>query len=144
MVVPTAAGDIAFPFQHRGGIYQWRVDGCAAEARLQPGAGLALASKGGTAPSPAIRIRVPTSDQQATDGSAIHRSKVSAHLNVLGGDTVAAIMHRRLHAGLDRLKRLVQTTADAPPGIAAATCLNRGPFVAANAPRGPHPALIPI
>ncbi len=65
-------------------------------------------------------------------------SKASAHLNALGGDTVAAILHRRLHAGLDRLKRLVHTTADAPLGIASATHLNRGPFVEANATRVPH------
>jgi hypothetical protein len=137
MVVPMASGDVLFPFKHRGGIYQWRVDGCAAEAKLQPSSGIALRAAADFPPSVATRLKVPTADGQATTG-AIHRSKASAHLNALGGNTVAAVMHRRLHAGLDRLKRLAHTTADAPAGISTATELNRGPFVEANATRVPH------
>ena len=137
MVVPTAGGDVLFPFQHRGGLYQWCVDGCAAESKLQHSTALALAAAADPSPSVATRLQVPTADGQATTG-AIHRSKASAHLDALGGNTVAAILHRRLHAGLDRLKRLASTTADAPAGVATATDLNRGPFVEANATRVPH------
>ncbi len=140
MIVPTSAGTISFPFTHRGGVYQWRVDGCASEAKARRDQGLVLKANAKPPPPPPplpARLRVATADPQATTG-AIHRAKASAHLDALGSNTVAAILHRRLHAGLDRLRKLATTTADAPLGIAAASGLNRGPHVEANAVRASH------
>ncbi len=140
MIVPTSAGTISFPFTHRGGVYQWHVDGCASEAKARRDQGLVLKANAKPPPPPPplpARLRVATADPQATTG-AIHRAKASAHLDALGSNTVAAILHRRLHAGLDRLRKLATTTADAPLGIAAASGLNRGPHVEANAVRASH------
>ena len=49
-------------------------------------------------------------------------------------------MHRRLHAGIERLRRLPACTADAPPSLAKARDVGCGACIAANATRAAHPS----
>ena len=47
-------------------------------------------------------------------------------------------MHRRLHVSLDRMKKLVASTVDAPASLAGATHAHCDDCMTANAKRLPH------
>ena len=47
-------------------------------------------------------------------------------------------MHCRLHVGLERIKKLVSTTVDAPPSLVKAVYAHCDDCVTANAKRLPH------
>lgn len=53
--------------------------------------------------------------------NGIHSAINVSHLNAMPADDVVAVLQRRLHVSLDRLKRLGSLSADASEHIQAAT-----------------------
>ena len=70
--------------------------------------------------------------------AVIHRGHTSSHIGHLSAERAGAAMHRRLHIGVRRLRKLATLTADAPKNLALApehSC----PFcVEANGAKLPH------
>ena len=70
--------------------------------------------------------------------AVIHRGHTSSHIGHLSAERAGAAMHRRLHIGVRRLRRLAALTSDAPKNLALApehSC----PFcVEANGTKLPH------
>ena len=56
----------------------------------------------------------------------------------LPSDAATSIFHRRFHAGLDRLRRMPDLTADAPRSLAQATTTPNSGLVEAAATHLPH------
>ena len=72
------------------------------------------------------------------DQTGVHSAHALSHIAALPADLAAAVMHRRLHISLDRIKQLVTTTADAPPCLRQAAHVHCDDCVTANATRLPH------
>ena len=69
----------------------------------------------------------------------IHSSSATSHISGFGPNETAARLHRRLHAGIDRIRRLPEMTSDAPEQLAKATQCPCEACVEANAKHRPHP-----
>ena len=67
-----------------------------------------------------------------------HSVRATSHMHEYSTDAAAAHMHRRLHAGIKRLRMLPQLTADAPPRLAQAKEVACEHCMVANAPNLPH------
>ena len=72
------------------------------------------------------------------DKTGTHSGRTSSHVDALSPDHAAAVLHRRLHVGLDRLKKLVASTADVPASLANAGHTSCDDCVTANAKRLAH------
>ena len=70
--------------------------------------------------------------------SGIHAASSHSHVRTLPADDVAAVLHRRLHVGLNLLKRLGGRSSDAPSHVASATEVTCPHCVAANGHRLAH------
>ena len=70
--------------------------------------------------------------------SGIHAAGAHSHVRTLPADDVAAILHRRLHLGLNLLKRLGGRTSDAPSPLASAAEVTCPHCVTANGHRLAH------
>ncbi len=93
---------------------------------------------------PAAHSGTTGADTASSDGharglkSGIHGARSTSHLHAMPADTVAAVLHRRMHVSLDHLKRLGARSADAPKHVAAATNLTCVTCAEANAVNLPH------
>ena len=54
------------------------------------------------------------------DKTGTHSGRTNSHVDALAPDHAATVLHRRLHVGLDRTKKLVANTADTPASLAKA------------------------
>ena len=107
-----SGGQTIFPFGRRHGLYTWSVVGNAAEPN-RPAAGRALRS-------------------------SIHGPHARSHIANLSPDDAARFIHRRLHAGVERIRRLPSVTADAPEVLARARSTPCADCIEANATRHSH------
>ena len=62
----------------------------------------------------------------------------SSHISSLPSDAATSVFHRRFHAGVDRLRRMPDLTADAPRSLAQATTTPNSGLVEAAATHLPH------
>ncbi|KAL1496679.1 hypothetical protein AB1Y20_014273 [Prymnesium parvum] len=53
----------------------------------------------------------------------IHSASASSHIHALPANGVAALLHRRLHVGIDHIRRLGRFSVDAPAHVASASRL---------------------
>ena len=70
--------------------------------------------------------------------AVIHRGHTSSHIGHLSAERAGAAMHRRLHIGVRRLRRLAALTADAPMNLALAPEYSCPFCVEANGTKLPH------
>jgi transposase InsO family protein len=68
----------------------------------------------------------------------IHRAKTTSHVEALGSDHAAAVMHRRLHVNPHKLRALPSLTSDAPECLAKSKPLSCAHCTEANATHVPH------
>ena len=108
-------GCLQLPFVDGAWTYEWHVVGTA---------GLPESSL----PKPKAR------------GLGIHRPTSTSHVAALPSESAAAAMHRRLLAGVERLRRLPSCTADAPPSLSKARNVDNAASITANATRASHSA----
>ena len=108
-------GCLQLPFVDGAWTYEWHVVGTA---------GLPESSL----PQPKAR------------GLGIHRPTSTSHVAALPSESAAAAMHRRLLAGVERLRRLPSCTADAPPSLSKARNVDNAASITANATRASHTA----
>ena len=113
---------VALPFKWYDGLYHWDV-GAVARASLRE-----------RPPAPAPRPRA----LRSKDETGVHGSHATSHINALSPNEAANVLHRRLHVSLDRIKRLVKFTADAPPSLAQADHVHCDACSEANAIHLPH------
>eukprot|EP00965_Chrysotila_dentata_P188591 6172836-Pleurochrysis_carterae.AAC.1 len=70
---------------------------------------------------------------------AIHASRSRHHLAVMSPRNATICLHRRLHIGATRLRRLPEITSDAPSSLASGRRLDGGSACSeANAPKLAH------
>ena len=138
----------SWPFSKRRGLYVWDLE-VATEANSKENRTLQAMSN----PPATIAYYTKQLAQRMTDsiakikaeraaaalsGNGTHSSRSISHVYSLTPDQAAAVMHRRLHISLERLKRLVHTTADAPNSLSTATHAHCDDCIEANAKRLPH------
>ena len=120
---------LTLPFGRHRGLYMWNV----AVAPPKPP----------TTPPPATPAAPPrchghTCSLGRALKSGIHAASSHSHVRTLPADDVAAVLHRRLHVGLNLLKRLGGRSSDAPSHLASATEVTCPHCVAANGHRLAH------
>ena len=110
---------LTLPFGSHRGLYMWDV----AVAKVAPPA-----------------AKAPAHSHSLRHGlkSGIHAAGAHSHVRTLPADDVAAILHRRLHLGLNLLKRLGGRTSDAPSHLASAAEVTCPHCVTANGHRLAH------
>ena len=136
------------PFRREGGLYRLH----AAVTVSSQSTGIAAIAEGSDAisgkGSKRAAAKAPTA-RRAKAGIAfsligkalkagIHAGRSTAHLDKMHADDVAATLHRRLHIGMDLIKRLGHRASDAPEHVAHATTLACEHCAAANATRVSH------
>lgn len=103
------------PFRRANGLYRWTV---------------------------AVIDLLPPSSQPASArrlANGLHASGSTSHLSSLPADSLASLLHRRLHVGVDCLRRLGELASDVPAHIqGASTAVNCTHCAAANSTRRPH------
>ena len=109
------------PFRYEDGVYLWKVGATARANHLG---------------------NVVTSPQALSgrDTSGTHGSHATSHIEALSPDEIAAVLHRRLHISLDRIRRLATCTSDAPRALHKASHHHCDHCVTANATRLSHSA----
>ena len=138
--VPAGSGKThAFPFDRgQDGLYVWSVVG---SKRQQPGptvakSSRALASTVRRALSAACcEQREVTSDY---DTPEIHAAGSTSHLRSLDADTLAAVLHHRLHLSPRVIARLPTLARDVPSKVSTARGCACPSCIEANASRLPH------
>mmetsp|Transcript_32844 Transcript_32844/g.79785 ORF Transcript_32844/g.79785 Transcript_32844/m.79785 type:complete len:1719 (+) Transcript_32844:1464-6620(+) len=70
----------------------------------------------------------------------IHAPSAQSHIHALSANGVAAILHRRLHVGIEHIRRLSRFSIDAPAHVASASRLSCEGCSEANATHLPHTA----
>ena len=75
---------------------------------------------------------------QSRDKTGTHSARAHSHIDALPSDAAAALLHRRLHISVDRMRRLAHSTANAPACLAKAGHAHCDDCVTANATRLPH------
>ena len=113
---------LTLPFGRHRGLYMWDVAVAVAKACTH------TASMRGHSHAPL----------DSALKSGIHAAGAHSHVRTLPADDVAAILHRRLHLGLDLLKRLGGRTEDAPSHLASAAEVTCPHCVTANGHRLAH------
>lgn len=84
------------------------------DSGVPPAAPAAAASPGATAPSPPS-----TSAGRSSTALGYHQVSASSHIARLPAIQAAEVMHRRCHAGIDKIRAMPHTT-DAPKNLASA------------------------
>ena len=137
------------PFQREGGLYRLHAAiavashraGMAAIAEESGANGAKAKSTNSTSEAPKVK-RAKAGISFSLTGMAlkagIHAGRSIAHLDKMHADDVAATLHRRLHIGMDLIKRLGHRASDAPEHVAHATTLACEHCAAANATRVSH------
>ena len=91
-----------------------------------------------------LRTGVPSPSKPKLQQSALlslgfHRVGTSAHVGKLSAAQAAELLHRRSHAGIDKIRAMAHTTQDAPKNLSSATsvctCLA---CATARAKKAPH------
>ena len=109
-----------FPFKRRDGMYVWDVAGVRASGN--------------------DLLDSSTVERSRNLKATVHRPRTTSHIHALPPDEAAAAMHRRLHIGFDRLRKLVGRCADAPPSLSTAHEHSCPACLEANATRHAHSA----
>ena len=107
------------PFRYENGVYLWEVGATARANHL-----------GNTITSPKAL--------SGRDTSGTHGAHATSHIEALSPDQIAAVLHRRLHISLDRIRRLASCTSDAPRALQKASHHHCDDCVTANATRLSH------
>ena len=103
-----------FPFVREGGLSIWHVLGNAADPSR------------------------PFEQARHCQALNVHSTRATSHVSSLSTDAAVEIFHHRLHAGVDRLRRLPRLTADAPDCLLHARNVSCADCTQANATRLPH------
>ena len=119
---PSQSPEVRFKFAQDNGLFRWKVLGVARglSARQQKAQALSAVESSGK-------------------DDAIRSSVSKSFLDKLPVQHAAEIMNRRLHLGRDRLRALVDLTADAPKRLGSAGSPLREHWTEANAPHLAHP-----
>ena len=104
-----------FPFQRERGLNVWHAIGNARDP-AQPFASLF----------------------QSGSALNVHSVRATSHVTSLSADAAAAVFHRRLHVGTNRIRRLPILTADAPETLMSAAPVPCNACMEANAPHLTH------
>ena len=70
---------------------------------------------------------------------SIHSVRSTSHVNTLSADGVTSLVHRRLHLGAERLRKLPASTNDAPDALTSARLTSCPSCIEANGSHLPHP-----
>lgn len=130
----TRNADMHVPFRRVSGSYLWEV-GLLSDASTEFGAARAAA------PTETDESRVTTQSDACRSHDYkgdIHAASAHAHIHALPANGVAAILHRRLHVGIDNIRRLARFSEDAPAHVRNASRLSCEGCSEANATRLPH------
>ena len=119
--VPDSDDFVELPFEDGRWVYQWHV--VAVAGLITDDESPALAALGVEA---------------TARGLGIHRPTSTSHITTLPSEVAAQAMHRRLHAGIDRLRRLPRFCSDAPPSLSKARDVGCDACTTANATRASH------
>ena len=120
LVLPTDGADFNIPFVRRDELYV--LD--ASPTAVEHAAGIATPAG---VPIPAHAFKASAHSPQAT-----------SHISVMPPDVVISALHRRLHMGYDRLRKLADVAADVPASIAQGLAHSCAHCLEANAHRLPH------
>ena len=89
-------------------------------------------------PSPDIRAKQMKALARSLSNIGIHSARTHSHIDALGSDDAAFRMHRRLHLGVGRIRKLATMTSDAPACLSHAKHAPCHACVEANAAHLPH------
>ena len=119
---PSQSPEVRFKFTQDNGLFRWKV--------LSVARGLSARQQ---------KAQALSAHDSAGKDDAIRSSVSKSFLDKLPVQQAAEIMNRRLHLGRDRLRALVDLTADAPKRLGAAGSPLREHWTEANAPHLAHP-----
>lgn len=139
---------VALPFAWKDGLYRWEV-GAVAHASLRerppppPRRSAKLASCPSCGDAGAIKgepcyVHHSGAAMKSKDATGVHGAHASSHLEALSPNELAAVLHRRLHVSLNRIRRLVTVAADVPSNAARADRMPCDACAEANSTRVPH------
>ena len=114
--VPSSGGEVdhlRVPFQRTAGLYRMRVA--------------------------ILHADTPTAGAKGLKRD-MHTANAFSHVSAMPADSAAAYLHRRLHVSLEHLRRLADSSADAPAHLRHATKLTCSQCAEANSTRLSHTA----